>query len=75
MVVGKTVVCMLEPGNFHEKNAVAVEKDGRIIGHLPWKVSRFRALFLKVNVYVGGTIRSTVTGRCLMVVKTAGKSK
>ena len=43
--VGETVVCMLEAGNFHDKNAVAVKKDGRIIGHLPWKVSRFYMLF------------------------------
>ena len=44
VAVGETVVCVLEPGNFHEKNAVAVEKDGRIIDHLPWKVSRFCVL-------------------------------
>ena len=58
---------------FMTKNAVAVEKDGRIIGHLPWKVSRFRAFFLKIHV--GGTIRCTVTGRCLMVGNTASKSR
>ena len=42
--VGETVVCMLEPGNY---NAIAVEKDGRIIGHLPQKVSHGHALFLR----------------------------
>ena len=51
--------CVLEPGNFHDKNAVAVEKYGRIIGYLPWKVSHVHALFLKT----GGTVRCTVTGR------------
>ena len=36
--------------------AVAVEKDGRIFGHLPQKVSRVCAVFLKI----GGTICCTV---------------
>ena len=57
--VGETVVCMLEPGNFHDRNTVAVEKDGRIIGQLPRKVSRIHALFLKI----GGIVFCTVTGR------------
>ena len=35
VAVGETVVYMLEPGTFHDRNAVAFEKDGRIIGHLP----------------------------------------
>ena len=73
VAVGETVVCVLEPDNFYEKNTVVVEKDGRIIGHLPWKVSRFHALFLKIHV--GGTTRCTVTGRCLMVGNTASKSR
>ena len=47
--VGETVVCVLVPGNFHDRNAVAVEKDGRIIaGHLSRKVTRVHALFLKI---------------------------
>ena len=61
VAVGETVTveCVLEPGNFHDRNAVAVEKDGIIIGYLPWKVSRVRALLLKT----GGIVRCTVTGR------------
>ena len=59
MAVGETVECVLEPGNFHDRNAVAVEKDGIIIGYLPRKVSRVRALLLKT----GGIVRCTVTGR------------
>ena len=59
VAVGETVECVLEPGNFHDKNAIAVEKDGRIIGYLPRKVSHVRALFLNT----GGTVRCTVTGR------------
>ena len=45
--VGETVVCVPEPGIFHDRNAIAVEKDGIIIGHLPQKVSCICALFLK----------------------------
>ena len=59
VAVGETVVCMLEPGNFLDRNVVAVEKDGRIFGHLPRKVSCVCAVFLKI----GGTIRCTVTAR------------
>ena len=57
--VGETVVYVLEPGNFHVRNAVAVEKDGRIIGYLPQNISPVRALFLKID----GPVRCTVTGR------------
>ena len=45
VAVGETGVCVLEPGNFHDRNAVAVEKDGRIIGYLPQKVSHVHAFF------------------------------
>ena len=49
----------VRPENFHDRNAVAVEKDGRIIGHLPWKVSCVCAVFLEKS----GTVCCTVTGR------------
>ena len=41
--VGEIVVCKLDPGNIYDRNTVAVEKDGKIIGHLPQKVSRICA--------------------------------
>ena len=53
---GETVECVLEPGNFHDRNAVAVSAAER---WLPRKVSRVRALLLKT----GGIVRCTVTGR------------
>ena len=62
VVVGETVECMLEPSNFHDRNAVAIEKDGIIIAYLPQKVSHVRASLLKT----GGTVRCTVTGRWYM---------
>ena len=73
--VGRTVVCVLEPGNFYDRNAVgtvAVEKDGRIFGHLLRKVSRVCAIFLKI----GGTVCCTVTGRWYMYIgKTTRRAK
>ena len=33
--VGETLVCVREPRNAHNRYAVAVEKDGMVIGHLP----------------------------------------
>ena len=57
--VGETLVCALEPNNSRDRNAVAVEKEGKIVGHLPLKVSCVCTLFLKR----GGSIRFTVTGR------------
>ena len=42
---GKTHVCVAEPGNPHNRNVVAVEKDRKVIGHLPQKVLRLCTLF------------------------------
>ena len=57
--VGEALVCEREPENASDRYAVAVEKEGSIIGHLPRKVSRVCSLFLRR----GGTIQCTVTGR------------
>ena len=58
-IYAEKVDCLLEPGNFHDKIAIAVEKDGIIIGYLPRNVLCIRDLLLKT----GGTIRCPVTGR------------
>ena len=44
--VGEMLLCVREPRNAHDKYAVAVEKDGMVIGHLPKKVSRVCALYI-----------------------------
>ena len=36
---GETLVCVAEPGNSHDRNAVAVEKYGKVIGRLPQSVA------------------------------------
>ena len=55
----ETLVGVAEPGDSHDRNAVAIAKDGKVIGHLPQKVSRLCALFLKR--LRGGNVHCTVT--------------
>ena len=52
-------MCERELRNAKDRHAVAVKKDGTVIGHLPRKVSRVCSLFLRR----GGSIHCTVTGR------------
>ena len=56
--VGEVLPCEREPANSTGRYAVAVTKDGVIIGHLPRKVSRVCYLFLRR----GGTIHCRITG-------------
>ena len=43
-VVGEVLSCVREPGNAHDRYAVAVMKNGKKIGHLPKKVSPYPSL-------------------------------
>ena len=56
-VIGEFLVCMTEPGNSHHWNAMAVEMDENVIGHLPRKVLWLCVLFLKRD----GNSHCTVT--------------
>ena len=58
-VVGETLNFVRELRNVRDRYAVAVEKNGTVVGHLPRKVSRVCALLLKR----GGNIQCTVTGK------------
>ena len=57
--VGEELVCAREPHNSHDRYAVAVKREGVLIGHLPRKlhVSRLCSLFLRR----GGAIFCVVT--------------
>ena len=44
---GGSAVYVTKPGNIHDQYAVAVRKNGTVVGHLPQKVSRVCTLFLK----------------------------
>ena len=57
-ITSEGLVCVMDPSNSHNRYAVAVEKDGTIIGHSPRRVSRVSTLFLKK----GSRINCTVTG-------------
>lgn len=46
-VIGEDLVCERETTNEHDRYAVAVVKDGVIIGHLPRTISRPCSLFLR----------------------------
>ena len=50
-VVGETLVCMREPQNVHDKYAIAVKKDGTVIGHLPRSVSCWFAVVKERRQY------------------------
>ena len=56
--VGETLVREREPSNVNDRYAVAVIRDGVIVGHLPQKISRVCSLFL----LRGGSINCTVIG-------------
>ena len=56
--MGEELACEREPTNTSDRYAVAVVKDGVIIGHLPRKISNICSLFLRR----GGTISCIVSG-------------
>lgn len=56
--VGEELLCEREPTNERDRYAVAVIKDGVVIGHLPRKISRICSLFLRR----GGSVICRITG-------------
>lgn len=57
-VIGEELQCERELDNENDRYAVAVKKDGTIIGHLPRTISRACSLFLRR----GNSISCCVTG-------------
>lgn len=53
--VGEVLTCEREPDNASDRYAVAVKKEGTIVGHLPRKLTRVCSLFLRR----GGIIECT----------------
>ena len=45
--VGEELLREREPLNAQDQYAVAVKREGIIVGHLPRKISRLRSLFLR----------------------------
>ena len=48
-----------EPGNLHDRRAVAVHLDGVVVGHVPCEISKILWFFLKHD----GKIMCEITGR------------
>ena len=55
--VGEVLICEREPDNASDRYAVAVKREGTIVGHLSRKVTRVCSLFLRR----GGSITCIVT--------------
>jgi len=55
---GEVLLCEREVGNIHDTFAVAVKKDGVIIGHCPRKISSLCSIFIRR----GGSITCQVSG-------------
>ena len=47
LVVGKTLVLRIEPTNMVDKHAVAVVKDGVVVGHIPYNLAPRVGQFLR----------------------------
>ena len=56
--VGEELECTQDPGNSHDRYAVAVLKEGIVVGYVPRKISVLCCIFLRK----GETIVSTITG-------------
>lgn len=57
-VIGENLICAIEDDNYVDKNAVAITRGNKIVGHVPREHSRVFSFFIKR----GGTISCEVTG-------------
>ena len=55
-IIGETLQCERELDNESDRYAVAVKKDGTIIGHLPRIISRACSLFLRRGNFISRRI-------------------
>ena len=56
--VGEELPCQREPANLHDRHAVAVMKDGTVVGHIPRKISCVSSCYIRR----GGSILCRVIG-------------
>ena len=56
--LGVQIGCIREPLNVMDRYAIALKKDGAVIGHFTSKISQICSLFIRT----GGTIECIVTG-------------
>lgn len=58
--VGESLNCVREPLNEKDKNAVAVMRDDKVVGHVPLSYSRCVSQFLEIS---SSTVTCKVTGK------------
>ncbi len=57
-VVRETLSCIRETNNDEDRHAIAVFKQGSVVGHLPRRINKLCSIFIRR----GGTIEVTVSG-------------
>ena len=57
--IGEALLCEREVGNVHDTFAVAIKKDGKVVGHCSRKISALCSIFIRR----GSKITCQVTGR------------
>ena len=57
-VIGETLPCRRETDNSEDRYAIAYYKSEEVVGHVPRKISRLCAAFLRR----GGAMKGTLTG-------------
>ena len=58
--VGEELLLAIEENNLFDRRAVAVLKNGEIVGHMPHELAQFSWFFLKRD---SGSIKAVVTGK------------
>ena len=58
-IIGQQLPVFSETDNIHDRRAVAVYKDGSVVGHVPQELSRVLWFFLKHD----GEVECEITGR------------
>ena len=61
-IVGESLDCKREPLNVKDANAVAVMRDGKVVGHVPLSFSRYISQFLLID---SSSASCEVTGKRL----------
>ncbi len=56
--IDEELIAGCEEGNVYDRHAVAILKDGEVVGHMPRTIARYSWYFLK-----RGSIKCVVTGR------------
>ena len=59
-VIGEELTVIPEENNDHDRHAIAVMKDGEVVGHVPRELSKILYFFLRRS---GSRVSCVITGR------------